>query len=86
MILVIAPNKSQFDRFVKEEAERVAPDTVDFRYCMSQRDLQGYRGRLIIVNADQLGDDLLLYAEVHDDKHCSVRWVDLLSAISLNTS
>jgi hypothetical protein len=80
MKLVIAPDKKQFDRFVYEERCRLAGTTepIEFRYCTGPEKLQGYRGELIVVNADQLpGDSLLLYAEVHDDKHCPVRWVDL---------
>lgn len=76
--LVIAPNRRQFDFFVRKEAKRVYPHAVDFRYVSRPDQLQGYRGELIIVNADQLpSDGLLVYAEFHNDKACPVRYVDL---------
>lgn len=76
--LVIAPNRRQFDYFVRKEARRVYPNAVNFRFVTRPNQLQGYRGELIIVNANQLtSDELLVYAEFHNDKACPVRWVDL---------
>jgi hypothetical protein len=83
MILVIAPNRRQFDEFVyreklKEAQARTLGEIVEYRHATTPHQLNGYRGELIVVNADQLpGDTMLLYAEYHDDKHCPVRWVDL---------
>lgn len=80
MKLVIAPNMPQFERFVYEERCRLAgsAEPIEFRFVSHESQLQGYRGELIIVNADQLpGDGLLRYAEYHDDKHCPIRYVEL---------
>jgi hypothetical protein len=77
---VIAPNLGQFDRFVYEERCRLAGTTepIEFKYATDPYQLNGYRGELIIVNADQLPNDTLLaYAEYHNDKRCPIRWVEL---------
>ena len=66
---VIAPSYKQFLQFIRREDR---PD--DFYYVARPDQLIGYRGELIIVNADQCPN---LFADFYDDKNCSVRWVEL---------
>lgn len=85
MIPVIAPNYQLFQRFVKDQLDRLSDprvgetlDELRFTYISRPDQLLSFRGDLVIVNSDQLSDSQLrLYAEYHDSKRFSVKWVDL---------
>ncbi|HEV2175198.1 MAG TPA: hypothetical protein VGR71_16615 [Nitrospira sp.] len=84
--LVIAPNFRQFKRFVYEERCRLTGSTepIEFRYVNYPEQLMGYRGELVIVNADQCDlhkfasalDARLVHA-LRDSPEANIRWVDL---------
>ncbi len=77
--LVIAPNKRHFNEFVRQEAERVFPHAVNFRYVTHLEQLQGYRSELIVVNSRMLEPNEISDAVlIHSLADLPVRFVDLL--------
>ena len=80
--LVVAPNKRQFEYFVRTEQLAYDPhnpaERMHYRYVVDAHQLNGYRGELIIINADQLPlNELSDLAMMHNDKGATVRFVDL---------